>query len=83
MPKRPRTLKRVQSLAALSVRWEDKEGVHSTEILSDDDFVGEISATVLKNAGKAFNNDNDFLERLDSSMIGDLFGLCKNECGLR
>ena len=83
MPKRPRNLKRAQSLAAVSARWGEKNGAHSTEVLSDEDFADEISANVLKNAGKAFNNDNDFLENLDLPTICDLFGFCKNEYGSR
>ena len=83
MPKSSRTLKRAQSLTAISSRWGEKNGAHSTEVLSDEDFSDEISANVLKNAGKVFNNDNDFLENLDLPMIGDLFGLCKNQCRSR
>ena len=60
-----------------------KNDVDSTEMLTDDDFAGEVSAKALKGAGKTFNNDNEFFGKLNLPMIGNLFGLCKNECESR
>ena len=83
MPKKPRTLKQAQSLAAISAREGEKRDFHSTEVFSDGDFAGEISAQVFKSVSETVNDDNDFLEKLDLSMIGVLLGLYKNECESR
>ena len=51
-----------------------KRDFHSTEVFYKDDFAGEISAEVFKSVSENFNDDNNFLEKLDLPMIGDLFG---------
>ncbi|CAF1537526.1 unnamed protein product, partial [Rotaria sp. Silwood1] len=83
MPKRRRSLKRAQSQTAISARWCEKKDFHSKEVFSDDDFGDENNAKWCENGGEVFNNQHDFLEKLDLPSIGDLFGLCKNECGSR
>ena len=81
--KMPRKSKRkLQSTAALSLRWEDRsldERDEPTAAGNDYDFSMEID-NLKENIE---SNDMDFSSVLDVHAIGDLFRLCKRSCGSR
>ena len=83
MPKRSGSLRQAQSQAALSCRWSEKRFLSSTEPLSDDGFGCEIKPNISEKSGESLEDYNNFQKNLNLPMIGDLFELCKNECGSR
>ena len=82
MPKRPGSLRKTQSQAAILDRWSGKGRLYSIDQLSDDDFGVEMKPDVFDNDEKS-PDQGGFLEKLDLATISDIFQLCKDEYGSR
>ena len=82
MPKRPVSLRKTQSQAAILDRWSGKRHLYSIDQLSDDDFGIKMKPDVFNNDEKSQDQD-EFLEKLDLATISDIFQLRKDEYGSR
>ena len=82
MPKRQRSLRREISRKAIARRWIGVKGSASKEELFEAKLEEQMEVKVIKEENDN-SNDTDIIEKIDLEAIGDLFELCKKECGSR
>ena len=82
MPKRQRSLRREISRKAIARRWIGVKGSTSKEELFEAKLEEQMEVKVIKEENDN-GNDTDIIEKIDLEAIGDLFKLCKKECGSR
>jgi len=76
------SLRRKHSRAAASNRWNTKK-LHEKQESSDQDEEFDVSMDEAETVDDDAVSDTDLLSKLDVATIGDVFELCKEQCGSR